>query len=377
MTLAILLLAEAYGEAEARHNAPLIGASGIELIRMLAEAEVLALSPVDHDLISLYYQTNDHRHIIALWANHPEIHRTNVFNLHPPGNNLGHFLGGKADAMPGYPPLKINLDKRFPKPDGQWVRREFAGELERLGDELCRYNPNVVVCLGNVSLWALTGKVGVSKLRGTTLTSCLTVDGFKLLPTYHPAAILRNWDNRPVVIADLMKAHRESKFPEIRRPHREIWIEPDLDDIREFISKYIRGCNLLSVDIETSGTRITCIGFAPDTGHAIVIPFDDSRATSGNYWQHQSDEKAAWEIIRDILGDGSLRKLFQNGCYDIAFLWRSMKIKVNGAAEDTMLLNHALQPESLKSLAFLGSVFSNEPAWKGMNKHGKTIKRDN
>jgi hypothetical protein len=174
-----------------------------------------------------------------------------------------------------------------------------------------------------------------------------------------------------------MKAKRESAYAEIRRPHREIWIEPSLEDIRRFRTEYISQCDLLSVDIETSGTRITCIGFAPDGGHAIVIPFDDDRAATGNYWVNQSDEKAAWKIISDILGDGGVRKLFQNGLYDIAFLYRSMKIKVMGAEEDTMLLHHALQPEALKGLGYLGSIYSDQGSWKGMRKKAKTIKRDN
>lgn len=372
----IVLLAEAYGEAEARHNAPLIGASGIELLRMLGEAGVIDLSPVDRDLISLYYRTNDNRRIIEIWSHHPEVHRTNVFNIHPPANDLGHFLGVKSDALPGYPMLKVNPQKGRPKPTGSWVRGEFAGELERLGDELIDHNPNIVVCLGNVSLWALSGRTGVSKLRGTTLSSTHTVSGFKLLPTYHPAAILRNWDNRPVVIADLMKAHRESQFPEIRRPHREIWIEPTLEDIKRFIINHTCGCTLLSVDIETSGTRITCIGFAPGPGIAIVIPFDDTRKTNGNYWPSTADERACWDLVKAVLEDPKIPKLFQNGCYDIAFLWRSMRIKVLGATEDTMLCHHAIQPESLKGLGFLGSIYSDEATWKGMAKHAKTIKRD-
>ena len=71
-------------------------------------------------------------------------------------------------------------------------------------------------------------------------------------------------------------------------------------------------------------------------------------------------------------------KLFQNGAYDISFLYRSMRIKVLGATHDTMLLHHALQPESLKSLGFLGSIYSDEGSWKGMRKRvkAKTIKRD-
>ena len=374
----IFILAEARGESEARFNSTLIGASGIELLRMMGEAGLIDFSPVDRDLIHRYYQSTDNKHVMAVWNNHPECHRTNVFNIHPPGNDLRHFLGPKSTALGGYPNLVLPKGKSKLTPGGNFIRAEFAPELERLGDELLEHNPNLVVCLGNVALWALTGKTGITKLRGTTLASVLTVSDFKLLPTYHPAAVLRNYDLRPTVIADLMKAKRESTHAEIRRPQREIWIEPGLEDIQRFIELHIHRCSLLSVDIETSGTRITCIGLAPTSGIAIVIPFDDERAKDGSYWPSGRDENGCWQLIRGVLEDASIPKLFQNGLYDIAFLWRSMRIKVMGAEHDTMLLHHALQPESLKSLGYLGSIYSDEGSWKGMRRREKTttIKRD-
>jgi hypothetical protein len=368
----ILLLAEARGESEARISSTLVGASGVEILTQMNEAGMIRLSPVDHDLISLYYRTTDPRHIAAIWDLHPEVQRTNVFNMHPPGNDLRHFLGPKSDAIPGYPRLAV---PKATAATGYHVRAEFAPELSRLGDELLRHNPNIIVALGNVALWALTGQTGIGKLRGTTLLSSHTVAGFKLIPTYHPASIFRNYDNRPVVIADLMKATRESAYAEVRRPEREIWIEPTLDDIREFFSRH-GGCDLMSVDIETAGDRITCIGFAPSSAVAIVIPFDDGRGTSGNYWIDHRDEIEAWRHIRAVLENSAIPKLFQNGAYDIAFLYRSMKIKVMGATHDTMLLHHALQPEALKSLGFLGSIYSDEGTWKEMRKTKSTKRED-
>ena len=68
-------------------------------------------------------------------------------------------------------------------------------------------------------------------------------------------------------------------------------------------------------------------------------------------------------------------KLFQNGLYDIGFMLRAYGIRTMNAAEDTMLLNHALQPEMLKGLGYLGSIYGDERAWKHFTKH-ETIKRD-
>jgi hypothetical protein len=47
-----------------------------------------------------------------------------------------------------------------------------------------------------------------------------------------------------------------------------------------------------------------------------------------------------------------------------------------GAEHDTMLLSHSLQPESLKGLGYLGSVFTDEGSWKQERKGNQTIKRD-
>jgi hypothetical protein len=41
-----------------------------------------------------------------------------------------------------------------------------------------------------------------------------------------------------------------------------------------------------------------------------------------------------------------------------------------------MLLAHAMQPEMEKSLGFLGSIYTDEPAWKFMGRRGETLKAE-
>ncbi len=365
----IFLVGEAHGQNEARINKPFVGSSGVELLKMLDEAGALTLTSEDRSYISHFYSSGDPNQLDMVWQLHPEFHRTNVFNLHPPSNAIESLCGDKSIAIKGYPKLTS-------KSPG-YLRAEFFSHLERLGDEILSLDPNLIVCLGNTPLWALAGRTGISKLRGTTCLSTHTVSGYKLLCTYHPAAVLRQWELRPTTIIDLGKIPHEAGFDEVRRPNCEIWIEPGLADIRRFIDDHITGCKILSVDIETSGHQITCIGFAPRTDLAIVIPIHDARTKTGNYWPTAELERECWEIIRGVLEDQSIPKVFQNGLYDIAFLWRSVGIMVKGAREDTMLLHHALQPEALKGLAFLGSVYTNHGPWKSERK-GKdtTIKRD-
>lgn len=361
----LVLLGEAWGANEAKLGYGFVGASGVELLRMLDDSGIITLSAEDQSFISRYWSLGDPACIDAVWCLHPEVHRTNVFKFHPHANDIASLCGPKAEGVRGYPPL---VKSKF-------LRREFIPHLESLADEITRIDPNLVVALGNTPLWALCGSTGISKVRGTTRLSTHTATGFKVLPTYHPAAVLRQWELRPTTVMDLSKARREAEFPEVRRPKREIWIEPTIEDMEEFYARYILHCKLLAVDIETAGNRVTCIGFSPRHTAALVIPFDDTRRKGRSFWPTIALECSAWSFVRRVLENPNIRKVFQNGLYDIAFLWRSVGIPVYGAEEDTMLLHHALQPEALKGLGYLGSIYSDESAWKTERKV-TTIKRD-
>ena len=342
----IVLLGEAWGEHEERERTPFVGPTGYLLHEMLTEAGI-----------------------------HPtECYKTNVFNLRPVGNRIETLCGPKEGGLRGYPSLL----------PGRYVQAEYQSELDRLFEELNEVAPNVVVAFGNTALWALTGMNNIGTQRGFTYLSEYGPVGLKVLPTYHPAAALRLWELRSIVVMDLRKAKRESEFKKLRRPQREVWIEPTLEDLERFYEQYIVGCKILSVDIETSGRLVTCIGFAPRSDVSLVIPFYDSRGKGKSYWPDVESEAEALGFASRVL-DTPLPKLFQNGLYDIAFLHRAwetpvgtVRVNVRNAAEDTMLLHHALQPESLKGLGFLGSVYTNEQNWKQMRERStRTIKPDN
>jgi uracil-DNA glycosylase len=360
----LLLCGEAWGENEARIGRPFVGPTGVELMRMMHDANLIHFGDEDYQNLRSYYRTGNPIYPEEIWQRHG-VQRTNVFNFRPANNKIDEVCGDKAEAIAGYPSLGKS----------KYVRAEFTGELERLGDEILGLDPNLIVCLGNTALWAMAGSTGIGKLRGTTRLSTHTVRDYKLLPTYHPSAVVHQYELRPTTVADLIKAKREAAFPEIRRPQREIWIEPNVDEIRTFIDRHVRNCRYLSVDIETSGTSITCIGLSPRPDLALVVPFVDRRKKGNNYFPDLATEVAAWDCVKRVLEDKTIKKVFQNGMYDIAFLWRSVGVGVRGAEHDTMLLHHALQPESLKALGYLGSIYTDEGAWKTERKT-TTIKRD-
>lgn len=340
----IAIVGEAWGEKEELLRMPFIGPAGYELNTQLEDAGI----------------------------NRSECFITNTFNLRPQNNDIKTLCHSKKEDTLGRPPLA----------SGSYLRPEYAGELVRLYSEITEIQPNIVIALGGTALWALTGLSGISKLRGALRhASFLTgeIRGHKslvkVLPTYHPAAVLRQYNLRPIAVADLMKAARQSEFPEIRMPRREIWLEPTLQDIETFHAQHILPAKLLSVDIETAKDQITCIGFAPSPYRSLVVPFWDRRG-SGSYWPSLHDEYEAWRLVRSILCS-HVPKLFQNGLYDIHWLWKQCGIPVKNALHDTMLLSHALHPEAQKGLGFLGSIYADAPAWKTERARGvKSAKKE-
>lgn len=326
MTYKIALVGEAYGEEEEKYARPFIGRAGDQLNSLLADAGILR----------------------------EECYITNTFNLRPVGNDLSTLCCGlrDGDAAPGLSALVR----------GKYLKREYVGEISRLHRELEEIRPNLTVLLGNTACWAVLNSQAISKIRGTCCTSPL-LPGLKFLPTYHPAAVLRQFELRHVTVLDLLKAKRESEFPELRRPRREIWMDPSLEDIERFYHEFVLTSPRMAFDIETAFGQITCIGFAPSIDRALVIPFLDYRCTGGHYWKTLEEELEAWKWVERMLASSS-EKVGQNTLYDIQYLWRMYGITVSNYTQDTMLLHHSLQPESPKSLAFLGSVYCNEVSWK-------------
>lgn len=363
----VILLGEAWGRHEDVLKKAFVGTSGVELLRMLHEAKFIRFTSADYHHLRAWYQTENPSYVDFIWEAHRELYRTNVFNVHPPSNNLETLCGSRYEGMPGWPALV----------KGKYVLSDLAPHIHRLAKEIEDVKPNLVICLGNTALWALTGRTGISELRGSTRASTHLVSGVKLLPTYHPAAVGRQRELWRIVVADLIKAKREAKFPEVRRPHREIWIEPTLEDLEEFYERNIRPAGRVSIDIETSGRLITCVGLSPRADLALVVPFFDPRRKDRSYWPHAGDEERAWNFLFKVLRDKDIKKVLQNGAYDVAFLARSFGVGTYGMEHDTMLLHHALYPEMLKGLGFLGSLYTDEGSWKEMRKARATEwKRD-
>lgn len=368
----ILFLGEAWGQSESEVRRPFVGQSGFLLFELLGEA----IPPLVDDLYleakAQYWKFAPAPTWVRArdrWLERHGLAMTNVIAARPPSNDIAQFTIPKTDLPHGYP----SLPPLVTSPKQAFLRPEFLPELERLGDEIAASSPGLVVALGNSALWALARSTGISGLRGTIAAS---VFGPKMISTYHPAGVMRQWNWRTIVIADLMKAWRESEFREIRRPARRIQINPTPAEAASWATKVIEGESApMAVDIETASRLITCIGFARSANEALVIPFRSAKAPGGSI-HDPATERRLWRTVERLLAS-PLPKVFQNGMYDLAYL-RQMGFWVANCQEDTMLLHHSLFPELQKGLGFLGSIYTSEPAWKLMRRQRATevVKKD-
>lgn len=320
----LVIVGEAPGQEEVKQGQPFVGASGRLLDEALAEAEI----------------------------SRAECYITNVFKKRPPENKLADYWCAPKKEMPaGY--------SAQPLFTGAYVKPEHLPDLPALHEEILSREPNLVLLLGGTALWAF-GRAGINKHRGSVFVE----NGQKFLPTFHPAGVMRQWNQKPIFEADIYKAAVEMESSETNFPNRMLWIEPSFADVEHYLFRCSQCLGHLAFDIETRGRLITCISVAIAPHESMCIPFYDRRKPDGNYWPHE-EERMIWRALRWLLN--AHKVITQNGMYDIQYLaTHGCKIRRND--DDTMLLHHSLYPEVQKSLGFLASIYTNEQSWKDMVK---------
>ena len=338
----IAFVAEAPSDEELRKRVPLVGRSGRVYNQLLRVAGI-------------------ERH---------EVLTTNLFDFKLPDNDVKRICGKTADMKKwradGYdlPPIGR----------GNYLIPEFQECLERLAMEIKQARPNVIVPLGGTALWAFTGYTNIMARRGAVTEATMTAPGAKLVPTLHPAAVLRMWNYFIPVAGDFSKAKTESTTPKIDIVPREFWIEPSIRDIWDFYHRHLKDADVISFDIETKRGQIECIAFAPNPHISICIPFTDTRKINNSYWGTADEEHEAVTITKMILQSPTC-KLAQNGPYDVQWLYEEWGVAVRNYREDTRLLHHAIYPEMPKGLGFMGAKYARQGPWKTMGSED-TDKRD-
>lgn len=308
----IMLIGEAPGETEVKKGEPFTGLAGRALNDMLAEAGI----------------ARDACYV------------TNLVKYRPAANKFSNF---------------------YERRGGKKVAGALLLEgLEEVRTEIARVRPNVIVLLGSYPLKLLADRDGITNWRGSVLETCYG----KVIPTIHPASVLRNWQYRPAVVSDLTRVAENANSPEISISRRELVVSYNSEEALHELEK-VKEAGAVAFDIETESDQVTCISFSTDGKRSVCIPF--WYGSSGSL--HEAGvESRIWSAIRDILESERPGKIAHNGSYDIGFLKRVYGIDSRGYTFDTMLGLHALYLELPKSLAFATSLYTDQPYYKFMRK---------
>lgn len=316
----IVFVGEAPGRTEEELLRPFVGGAGRVLDGLLVDAEIVRSS--------CYF--------------------TNLVKYRPKGNDFSNFYEGKE-------PKQILLDG--------------VAEVTR---EIGIIQPNVIVPLGAEALKWLTSKQGITKWRGSILkqTSDLGLGWgkpWKVIATFHPAAVLRQWQLRPIVLFDFQRIREQSTFPEVRLTNRNCVINPSYELIMLELDRLALGRSRIAFDIETETDQITCIGLSDAPDWAICIPF--WYGSSGSLWSRQQ-EAEIWTKLKTLLENPQIGKIAQNAQFDMTILADQMDINVQGLYIDTMIAAHLCYPELPKGLDFLASLYTDQPYYKDMIRSG-------
>lgn len=327
----ILLLGEAPGEQEDKSGLPFVGASGNELTKILAEGGL----------------------------NREECRIANVCNKRPFKNDIRSFMPDKKkDAVA----LGCKLFR------GEWVTQEIPDGLDQLGATVSEMpNLELVIPLGNVSLWAITNEWGITKWRGSQmeidLQKYLPIPQsrpVRVVPTLHPTGIMRQWHTRWYAVEDIKRA-LDWKKDKYVTPDYQFLIRPSypavilfLDEIRQRMDTLGAGERLkIAADLETRLGHVACLGLAINDRVAICIPL---LIGSGSYWTVNEEIAIMWRVLT-LLQDPRVFVIGQNWLYDRQYLARRYGFDIRAAA-DTMVMQHVCFPGIPKGLDFLSSIYN-------------------
>jgi len=319
----IYIVGEAPGAEEEAQGRPFVGSAGRILDKLLMDVGIVR----------------------------SECRLANVMRIRPPTNNFAHFY--------------VDKQMHIPKPELIEGRKYLLEDIKK-----CR--PNVVCALGNEALMALFSHRNITDWRGSILWHHRL--NVKVIPTVHPAMIMRQWDFAPLVLFDLRKVKEESETPKCNIPNRDFILAPTFEQVMCELVR-LQKCKKIAFDIETEGTIITAIAFADSPFSAICIPFTFSKGTETiNYWPTIEEEIAVMNEIKKLMEDEKIEKIAQNAQFDcVIFAINPPYINTKNLVMDTMCAHHTIYPELPKGLEVLCSIYTRQPYYKHWAKTGSAV----
>lgn len=267
----------------------------------------------------------------ALGTNPEDVYMTNAVKCQPSGNATP-----SADALACCGTLWAEFKKR---------------EVE------------IVVALGDTAMRALLNRTGITKLRGEVFVQ----NGYTVVPTYHPAYLLRRPDMFPDFADDLEYA-LSGKFVFEKVPPSDAFTVCTVAQAKAFFDSLVPSDRVV-YDIETPNlkavdTRLLSVAFTPavteaeqsfearglQTDYAYVLPEEVV---------YHPDVVAAWRRAEER----GVRWVAHNGTFDSVRVGSQLGF-VPRTSDDTLLLHYVLdERQGTQGLKYLAQRYLHAADW--------------
>src|SRR5579864_1519017 len=183
----------------------------------------------------------------------------------------------------------VNAVRCFPKNEDRSVMASFRAptwdEIEAcrgyLKQEIEAIKPNVIVPLGSVALSAIMGSKSaaastkITKVRGTEFWS--EELNCKIMPTFHPSAVMRDPNREPTVIQDFVRIRESSQYAELSKGDEGNYITLDTMEKVDAFFERMREVPNFVFDLETNSLdwqvgEILEVAFSWKEKTACVLP---------------------------------------------------------------------------------------------------------
>lgn len=206
--------------------------------------------------------------------------------------------------------------------------KEIVACRNRLIAEIRQRAPRMVVALGNAAVQALMGRHNMGDVHGT-VNWCADVNAF-VVPTYHPAAVLRSPGYYIDLIRDMQRAalylHEKKVLTSVAQEVEYVTLH-NHDHVLELVER-LESLSEVAVDVETaSDGSLLCIGLAWRGDKAVVVTKD------------ALVDKRTVPMLNSALKGKVL--IGHNLKFDVKQLWRAGVSDVR-VGEDTMLMSYTL-----------------------------------
>lgn len=283
-----------------------------------------------------------------------------------------------------------NVVRCIPKGTTKVVREPEYEEIEAcapyLEQEIAAVKPTIIVPCGNTALRYILGakNINITSKRGLEIWS----DKYncKVMPIFHPAAILRNPKYESVTTQDLVRIKASSATLGLSALGMGTYEVADTPEKLKELFKYLETEPEIAVDLETTGldwqkSEIISVGFCWKERTGWCLPFLKSKTTEEEPTVRFWDDATFLKITNRLKHALALpsKKVFHHGKFDLKHLEYN-GFKVANAYFDTMLAHHLIDENAenlhgLKDCAWvytdMGGYDKEVSDWFNVNKKFK------